>query len=251
MTPVQCSLSLFTCCVLVLSLSACDAKDNIAQSKSPAQPSAGVNKLASTVSAELIRAALRSPDEDVSQTLLGTLGIKSSDDSTNTPGKIFLNGELIYTARSEEAHPDSRGKPFNLQAISFDTNNKNYPEFRITKMVVEERSDTCQHIVLDFTGPKVWISERFPKDAGSRGGECLELTWVEWQKNIGIFYFGDEYHLCDKEGYHGWTAAYNPKFKKIMEPVYVPPPPKHCSLVPKPTNPAFRDAGEPTCEEDK
>ena len=103
--------------------------------------------------------------------------------------------------------------------------------------------------MLDFTGPKVWISQRFPKDAGSRGGECLEMTWVRWEKTLAFFYFGAEDYLWDKDGYHGWVEGYNPKLKAVFGPVDAPSPPKYCSLVPRPTNPYFREAGEPTCEE--
>lgn len=245
------SLNLLTCCAIALSLSACDGKgkDNTTRTKSPAKPSATANKPAPTVSAEQIRAALRSPDEDVKQTPLGTVAIRRSDDSTNTPGKIFLNGELIYTARSEEVIPHLRGRPFNLDVVDWEENGKERLNYRITKMVVREISYTCQYIVLDFTGPKVWISNRFPKGSGSTG--CLDLTWVRWEKNLAFFYFGADESDWDKDGYHGWVEGYNPKFKEVFGPVDAPPPPKHCSLVPRPTNPAFREAGEPTCEEDK
>lgn len=235
MTHTKLILSLIICSALALSALA-SAKDNPAQAKSPAQPSAQVGK-PETVSAEKIRAALRSPDEDVYQTSLGTLVIRRSDDTSNTPGKIFLNGELIYTARSEELIPHLRGRPFNLRPISFDSNDKKLPHFRITKMVVEESSYTCQYIVLDFTGPKVWISERFPKKT-FQGGECVDMTWVIWEKRGAFFYFGDDARDWSKDGYHGWVAGYNPKLKKVLEPVNLdaPLPPKGYSLVPKPTH---------------
>lgn len=230
MTLIQRSLNLFACCVLALSSSACGAQDDPAQPKSPAQPRTAASKPASAVSAEQIRAALRSPDERVFETLLGTLIIKRSGNSTRTPGKIFLNDELIYTARSDGAYPDPEGVPFNLSEVDFDTNNKRPPDYRVTKMVVKEGSYTCQYIVLDFTGPKVWISKRFPE--GFQRGECLEMTWVRWIKLGAYFYFGASYHDWDKDGYRGHIEGYNSKLKAVFANVDAPPPPKDASLVP-------------------
>lgn len=53
MTLTQWGPNLFTCCALVLSLSACDTKDNIAPPKSPAQPGTPVNKTSSSTVALL------------------------------------------------------------------------------------------------------------------------------------------------------------------------------------------------------
>ena len=75
------------------------------------------------------------------------------------------------------------------------------------------------------------------------------MTWVRWEKTLAFFYFGAEDYLWDKDGYHGWVEGYNPKLKAVFGPVDAPSPPKYCSLVPRPTNPYFREAGEPTCEE--
>ena len=246
MTSSNLVLNLVTCCAMALLL-ACNAKDDSGKHKSAAKPIARTNT-AATVSAKQISIEQPSPD-DVSQTPLGTLVIRHSDDTTNTAGKIFLNGELIYTARSAEVAPDLKGKPFDLELVSWEENGKERPHYRITKMVMKERSHTCQYIVLDFTGPKVWISKRFPKDAGYRGGECVEMTWVRWEKSLAFFYFGADESDWDKDGYHGWVEGYNPKLKAVFGPVDAPPPPKNCSLIPKPTNPDFREAGEPTCEE--
>ena len=60
MTLTQRSLSRFACCMLVLSLSACDVKD-VSQPKNPAQQSTAVSKPAPTVSTEQTHAALHSP----------------------------------------------------------------------------------------------------------------------------------------------------------------------------------------------
>ena len=192
-----------------------------------AEPASGA-----TVSAAKIREALRAPDEESSNTPLGILVIKSSNDSTHTPGMIFLNGELIYTARKQEAIPHLRGRPFNLSRIDFQTNGKNHPEYRITRMVVEERSWTCQYIVLDFTGPAVWISERFPKEAFQKG-RCVDITWVRWEKQLAYFYFGADDQNWEKGRYRGWVEGYNPKLKAVFGPVDAPPPPKGASFVPK------------------
>lgn len=100
-------------------------------------------------------------------------------------------------------------------------------------MVVEERSWTCQYIVLDFTGPKVWISERFPKEAFQKG-ECVEMTWVRWEKNLAYFYFGADDQDWENGVYRGWVEGYNSKLKAVFGPVDAPPPPKKYSLVPKP-----------------
>lgn len=48
MTHTQWGPSLFTCCVIALSLAACDAKDNIGPPKSLAQPRTAVNKTSSS-----------------------------------------------------------------------------------------------------------------------------------------------------------------------------------------------------------
>lgn len=186
----------------------------------------------SAVSTEQISEALRSPDEDVSETLLGTLVIKHFGDSRNSPGKIYLNGDLIYTARQQEALPHLRGAPFRLYSVSFQTNGKKQPDFRITRMVIRETSWTCQYIVLDFTGPKVWISERFPKDAFQKG-QCVDMTWVRWERQAAYFYFGADEQDWEKGVYRGWVEGYNPKLKAVFGPVDAPPPPKGASLVPK------------------
>ena len=233
MSLTKYGLNLFICCALGLLSTACGAKEDVVPSKSTTQPSTKSDKPES-VSTEKVRAALRSPDEDVSETSLGTLVIRQSNDSTNTPGKIFLNGELIYTARSEEIQPNHRGRPFSLRLISFDTNKKKQPDFQITKMVLEERSWTCQHIVLDFTGPKVWLSKRFPE--GFQRGQCFEMTWVRWEKNLAYFYFGADESDWEKGKYRGLTAAYNPKLKAVFEHVDIPPPPRRASLVPRPVH---------------
>lgn len=135
MTPSKLVLGLITCCALALLL-ACGAKDDSGKSKSAAKQITAANTPV-TASGEQIRTNQRSPDV-VSQTPLGTLVIRHSDDTTNTPGKIFLNGELIYTARSEEVELHLRGKPFDLALVSWGENGKERPHYLITKMVVED-----------------------------------------------------------------------------------------------------------------
>ena len=184
------------------------------------------------VSAETIHDALRRDDDDVSETLLGTLVVRRSNDATGTPGKIFLNGELIYTARQQEALPRYRGRPFGLRVVSFQSNEKELPEFRVTRMVVEESNWTCQFFVLDFTGDKVWISERFPKEA-FQNGPCMDMTWARWETNLAYFYFGADDSDWERGRYRGWVEAYNPKLKAVFGPVAGPPPPRKYSLVPK------------------
>lgn len=185
-----------------------------------------------TVSADKIREALRTDDEHISKTLLGPLVIKPRDDSTNSSGKILLGGELIYTARQQEELPYYRNRPFSLRSVSFQTNGKDLPDFRITRMVVEERSWTCQYIVLDFTGDKVWISERFPKEAFQKG-RCVDMTWARWEKNAAYFYFGADDSDWENGVYRGWVEGYNPKLKAVFGPVKAPSPPRQYSLVPK------------------
>lgn len=184
------------------------------------------------VSAETIRDALRAEKEYVYKTLLGALVVRLSDDATDTPGKILLNGELIYTARQQEALPQHRGMPFNLRVVSFQGNEKKFPEFRITRMVVEESSWTCQFVVLDFTGEKVWISERFPKEA-VQNGPCMDMTWARSQNRLAYFYFGADESDWKKGRYQGWVKGYNLKLKAVFGPVDAPPPPRDVSLVPK------------------
>lgn len=229
-------LKVFAACVLTLISTACSAQESSTQSK-PAQ-----TKTPPAVSTEQIRAALTVPEEDVSETLLGKLIIRHSNGKT--PGKIFLNGELIYTARVDEPMPYNRSgvESFDLQVVDggygglgFDSNDKNGSERRITKMVVREESVTCQYRVLDFTGPKVWISEGFPKKAFEYHNNCNQMTYVTWPKKgklkgFGLFYFGDEPYLWDKEGYHGNTAAYNPRLKAVFEDVDIPIPPHNDRL---------------------
>lgn len=210
------------------------ASHAVAETGSATSPSArsATHSVPRVISVEAIRTALRPDTEDVSETLLGTLVIRMSDDATDTPGKIFLNGELIYTARQQEALPQHRGRPFNLRLVSFDDNGKDLPEFRVTRMVVEESNWTCQFVVLDFTGEKVWISERFPKEAFQKG-RCVDMTWARWEKNLAYFYFGADESDWEKGRYRGWTEGYNPKLKGVFGPVDAPPPPKNYSLVPK------------------
>lgn len=222
-------LKLFAACALTFISIACGAQESIAQPAKVKDPH--------SVSAEQIRSALSSPDHEVFQTLLGPLIIQHS--YGKTPGKLFLNGELIYTARVDEPFDYNRSghESFDLQEASvgsygpdsLDDNNKSGSERRITKMVVREKSITCQYRVLDFTGPKVWISEGFPKKAFEYNN-CNEMTYVDWPKKgklkgFGFFYFGDEPYLWDKEGYHGNTAAYNPRLKAVFENVDIPIPP--------------------------
>lgn len=159
--------------------------------------------------------------------MLGTLTVRRSNDETDTPGKLFLNGELIYTARQQEVLPHFRGRPFGLWAIDWQWKGE-----RIWRMVVEERSWTCQYVVLDFTGPKVWISKRFPE--GFQGGQCFDMTWVRWEKDVAFFYFGFGDQYWEKGKYLGWKEAYNPKLKDVFGPVDAPPPPRNASLIPKP-----------------
>lgn len=249
MTLTKLSLNLITCCALALSLSACGNKDNTGQPKHPPQPNTGASKPAPTVSSEQIRAAQRAPNEDAYQTPLGTFVIRRADDSTSTPGKLFLNGELIYTARNEEPLPHLRRRPFDLWSIDlWDTNDKNSVHFQINRMVVIEKSHSCRYIVLDFTGPKVWISDRFPSEETDQGG-CDEITWIRWGKKRSYFYFGDDASLWDKDGYHGWVEEYDSKFEEVSGTLDAPPPPKNCSLIPRPTNPYFREAGESKCKD--
>lgn len=230
-------------------LSACGNEDNTVKPRTSAPPSIEAAKPSPATPSKQILPAQRAPNEDIYQTPLGALVIRRADTATNTPGKLFLNGELIYTARSEELLPQLRGQPFDLQAIDlWDTNNKKYPHFLINRMVVIEKSQSCRYIVLDFTGPKIWISNRFPSEETDQG-ECDEITWIRWGDKQSYFYFGDGASLWDKDGYHGWVEEYDSKFKEISGTLDAPPPPKNCSLVPRPTNPYFREAGEPTCEE--
>ena len=235
-------------CIFYISLALMSADCNAKDTATP--PTKPALEAPHKVSAEQIRAALASPDEDSFQTPLGPVLIKHGGGSTRLPGQIFLNGELIYTARSKEENPELADvqEPFSLSdVVGAGQRVPKRRNYSLKRAVIQERNISCQYLVLDFTGPKVWVSERFPKRA-AKATACVDITWAEWTKdNIGIFYFGDEYYLWDKEGYHGWTAAYNPKFKRILEPVDAPPPPKYCSLTPKPTNPAFREAGMPKC----
>jgi hypothetical protein len=226
------SLNLVVCYALVLSLSACSNEDEIGKPKSPSQPNIEANKHPSPTPSQQTLAAKHAPNEDVYQTPSGTFVIRHTDDSTNTPGKLFLNGKLIYTARSEEPLPQRRGRPFDLRSIDlWDTSDKKYPNFLINRMVVMEKSQSCRYIVIDFTGPKVWISNRFPSE-GTDQGECDEITWIRWGKKQSYFYFGYDASLWDKDGYHGWVEEYDSKLKEISG-----------------TNPDFREAGEPTCED--
>lgn len=158
--------------------------------------------------------------------MLGTLTIRRSNDETDTPGKLFLNDELIYTARQQEALPHFRGRPFNLLAISWDGEWN-----RISRIVIKESNWTCQYLVMDFTGSKVWISKRFPE--GFQGGQCLDMTWVRWEKELAYFYFGADHQDWEKGKYRGWVEGYNPKLKNVFGPVDAPPPPRNASLVPK------------------
>ena len=221
------SVDFFVCGIVTFS--ACCAANNL----SPQGPTVGQSKESTlTVSASQIREALRSPDERIFQTLLGTLVIKSSNDITRTPGKMFLNDELIYTARQDEPIEYLRGRPFSLRPISWQDNGKRDQKYGITRLVVEERSWTCQYLVLDFTGPTVWISERFPKEVFQKG-QCADMTWVRWEKQLAYFYFGADYQDWEKGVYRGWVEGYNPKLKAVFGPVDAPPPPKDASLVPK------------------
>lgn len=242
-------LNLVVYCPLVLFLSACGNEDNAAQSRPHTQPSIEASKSALTTPSEPALASQRAPNEDTYQTPLGPFVIRHSDDLTDTPGKLFLNGKLIYTARPDEPLPQLRRRPFDLSSIDlWDTSDKKYPNFLINKMVVLEKSQSCRYIVLDFTGSKVWISNRFPSEETDQG-ECDEITWIRWGKKQSYFYFGDGASLWDKDGYHGWVEEYDSKFKEVSGTQDAPPPPKNCSLIPKPTNPDFREAGEPMCED--
>lgn len=242
-------LNLVVCCPLVLSLIACGNKDNSAQLQPRTHLGIEANKPTPTTPSEQVLASKRASNEDVYQTPLGPFVIRHTHDSTNTPGKLFLNGKLIYTARADEPLPQLRGRPFDLRSIDlWDTSDKKYPDFLINKMVVLEKSQSCRYIVIDFTGSKVWISNRFPSEETDQGG-CDEITWIRWGKKQAYFYFGDDASLWDKAGYHGWVEEYDYKFKEVSGTQDAPPPPKNCSLVPKPTNPYFREAGESTCED--
>ena len=134
-------LKLFTACILTLISTACSAQDNATSSK-PTQ-----TKAPHIVSAEQIGAALTLPEDDVSETPLGKLIIRHSNGKT--PGKLFLNGELIYTARVDEPfkYNQSGVESFDLQeaanGLAFDSNGKSGADFRVTKMVVKEESVTC------------------------------------------------------------------------------------------------------------
>ena len=227
-------LNHFTCCLLALSTSSCSAKDNTEHPKIQTQPSNETRKPATSVTTEKIRATLSTTDERVFETPLGTLVIKRSDNVANIPGKIYLNNELIYTARSEGTYPDTKGMPFNLSAVNWEENGKARPQYRITRLVVQEISYTCQYIVLDFTGPKVWLSKRFPE--GFQRGQCFEMTWVRWEKNLAYFYFGADESDWEKGKYQGWVEGYNFKLKAVFGPVDAPPPPRRASLVPRPVH---------------
>ncbi len=182
-----------------------------------------------------LRAAISVPQEEVYKTPLGEFVLRHSNGKT--PGKLFLNGELVFTAHVDEpmAYNRSGVQSFDLWLAAigaggaFDTNGKTGPDFKITKMVVQEKSVTCQYRVLDFTGDKLWISPGFPEKAFEYHG-CNEMTYTAWPKKgrlkgFGLFYFGDDPNLWEKDGYHGDTAGYNPIRKEVIEDVDIPPPP--------------------------
>lgn len=182
-----------------------------------------------------LRAAISVPQEEVYKTPLGEFVLRHSDGKT--PGKLFLNGQLVFTAHVDEpmAYNRSGVQSFDLWEAGglFDTNGKTGKDYQITRLVVKEESVTCQYRVLDFTGDKLWISPGFPEKAFQYHG-CNEMTYASWPKKgrlkgFGLFYFGDDPNLWEKDGYHGNTAAYNPNLKAVIWNAGIPDPPKYAT----------------------
>ncbi len=187
-----------------------------------------------------LRAAISVPQEEVYKTPLGEFVLRHANGKT--PGKLFLNGELVFTAHVDEpmAYNRSGVQSFDLWEANnggaFDSNGKSGKDFRITRLVVQEKSVTCQYRVLDFTGDKLWISPGFPEKAFEYHG-CNEMTYTAWPKKgrlkgFGLFYFGDDPNLWEKDGYHGITAAYNPKLKAVIWNAGIPDPPRYVTSRP-------------------
>lgn len=156
-------------------------------------------------------------------TPLGELAwIDSSGD--RRPDTLTLDGKVIVAPRKDED-----GSVYGLREVSWESyvDVKN-GESGIKRLLVTQSSLACQHILLDFTGPEVWVSPRFPEEKQFPGAEkgCVDVTWVRWDRPYPFFYLGGpEYPL---------VFGYNAKLKAVIGPVDAPPHPKCQSLVPQP-----------------
>jgi len=158
-------------------------------------------------------------------TKLGELEWIDSD-GDGRPDTLTLSGKVVVPPRTAE-----NGSLFGLFWVSFDgelerTGGKE--RYTYKRLLITQSSLACQHILLDFTGPEVWVSPAFPEERQFPGAEkgCVDVTWVRWDRPYPFFYLGGpEYPL---------VFGYNAKLKAVIGPVDAPPHPRCQSLVPQP-----------------
>jgi hypothetical protein len=206
---------------------ACVHDEAFAAETAPSDPKASTSQV--SVSAEQISKTLNPYRDSVgpvvqrNPTPLGELAwIDSGGD--RRPDTLTLNGKVIVPPRKAED-----GSSYGLHEISWEGyEDQKTGEYGFKRLLITQSDLACQHILLDFTGPEVWVSPRFPEERQFRGADqgCVDVTWVKWDPPYPLFYLGgSEYPL---------VFGYNAKLKAVIGPVEAPPPPKCQSLVPQP-----------------
>jgi hypothetical protein len=183
----------------------------------------------------------------VMPTLLGEVELVDTS-GDGTPDTAVLKGETLVPPRKA-----SNGGVYGLQEVSFDGKaDKRTGRVLRRRLVLSQSFGSCQYIFLDFTGPKVWVSQRFPDAeefpawASEKTGGCIGMTWVAWKQPYSFFYFAGPEHPA--------IFAHNPKLQAVFGPIdpdQAPPHPKSNSLAPGSNDPCFNVSGVEECRKEQ
>lgn len=143
--------------LVACSTSACSGD---ASTSSSAEPTS-----APKASAELVRATLNpfpnstGPIKEKAITPLGELAwIDSNDDGR--PDTLALQDQVIVSARKA-----TNGALYGLREVSADGDkDPKTGKYVKKRILIEQSAVDCQQVLVDLTGPQVWVSSRFPDE---------------------------------------------------------------------------------------